>query len=129
MADKQAVYKCEACGSIIEVLTAGDSELACCGKPMNRLTPNTVEASREKHVPVLEVSSAGDLVKVGAAPHPMEEKHYIEWIAVKTTDGKTGRKFLEPGDKPEALFEVRASKIVELSAYCNTHGLWSSRAG
>jgi len=120
------IYKCQHCGNIVEALTSGGGTLVCCGEPMQKLTANTVEASQEKHIPVLEKTAAGTLVKVGSAAHPMEDKHYIEWIAVRTADGKLGRKFLKPGGKPEAVFDIQADKIAELYAYCNIHGLWSA---
>ena len=126
--EKYGIYKCEHCGNIVEVLTAAGPDIICCGEAMKKLVANTVEASKEKHIPVLEKTAQGDLVKVGSVAHPMEEKHFIEWIAVRTNDGKIGRKFLKAGDKPEALFEIKADKIVELIAYCNLHGLWSAQA-
>ena len=125
MLEKQGIYTCENCRIVVEVLNGGNI-LSCCGKPLQKLTANTVEASKEKHIPVLDLTS-GTLVKVGSAEHPMENDHYIEWIAVRTVDGKTGRKFLKAGDKPEAEFGIAADKIVELSAYCNKHGLWSAK--
>lgn len=124
--EKHGIYKCEHCGNVVEVLTAAGPNIVCCGQPMEKLEANTVDASKEKHVPILEVTANGDLVKVGAVPHPMEEKHFIEWIAVKSVDGKIGRKFLKPGDKPEALFEIKSAEIAELYEYCNLHGLWKS---
>jgi len=123
------IYKCKHCGNIVEVLTSGGGTLVCCGEPMQKLTANTTEASQEKHIPVLEKTAGGTLVKVGSAAHPMEDKHYIEWIAVRTTDGKLGRKFLKPGGKPEAVYDIQADKIAELYAYCNIHGLWSAKIG
>ena len=116
------VYKCGVCGNIVEVVHAGDGELVCCGKPMVLQTENTVDASKEKHVPVIEKTSKGYLVKIGSVPHPMEEKHYIEWIEI-IADGKYCRQFLKPGDKPEALFETTAQEITARE-YCNLHGLW-----
>jgi superoxide reductase len=116
------VYRCEVCGNIVEVLHAGAGELFCCGKPMVRLTENTVDASREKHVPVIEKVDGGYKVSVGSAPHPMEDKHYIEWIELSEGDAVL-RKFLKPGDKPEAFFEA-AFENPTAREYCNLHGLW-----
>ena len=116
------VYKCNVCGNIVEVLHAGKGELVCCGQPMELLTEKTADEGREKHVPVIEFTDKGVKVKVGDVPHPMEEKHYIEWIEV-TADGGSFRKFLKPGDKPEAEFEV-VSKKVTAREYCSVHGLW-----
>ncbi|MCX6664744.1 MAG: desulfoferrodoxin [Euryarchaeota archaeon] len=105
MAELQEIYKCAICGNIVEVLHAGDGELVCCGQPMNLMKENTVDASKEKHVPVIEQTPTGIKVKVGVVPHPMEEKHYIEWIQV-ILDGTAYRKFLKPGEKPEAVFPL-----------------------
>lgn len=122
MASLLGIYKCEVCGNIVEVLHAGAGELVCCGKPMKHMAENTVDAAKEKHVPVIERSERGLLVKIGAVPHPMEEKHYIEWIEL-VAGGLTYRKFLRPGDKPEAFFEVTARNVTARE-YCNLHGLW-----
>ena len=122
MAVKLGIYKCIACGNIVEVLTAGDGELVCCGKPMEQLVENTTDAAREKHVPVIEKIDCGYKVKVGSAAHPMEEKHYIEWIEL-LADGKAYRQFLKPGDAPEAFFCIEAV-AVDAREHCNLHGLW-----
>ena len=122
--DRLEVYKCNVCGNIVEVIHVGGGELVCCGKPMVLQVENTVDASKEKHVPVIEKTSDGYKVKVGSAPHPMEEKHYIEWIEL-SADGVAYRKFLKPGDAPEAEFCIQASKV-EAREYCNLHGLWKA---
>jgi len=116
------IYRCKICGNIVEVVHAGSGTLVCCGEEMELLKENTVEASKEKHIPVIEKINDNVGVKVGSIPHPMEEKHYIEFIEL-IADGRVYRKFLKPGDKPEAEFCVRA---IEISAreYCNLHGLW-----
>jgi len=124
MAEKLQVYKCEACGNIVEVLHGGAGELVCCGEPMKLMTENTVDAAKEKHVPVVEKADKGFIVKVGSVPHPMEEKHYIEWIEL-IADGAAYRKFLEPGQKPEAYFCIDAEKVTARE-YCNIHGLWKA---
>jgi len=124
MTERLQVYKCELCGNIVEVLHEGKGALVCCGQPMKLLKENTVDAALEKHVPVVEKTGDGIKVKVGSVAHPMEEKHYIEWIEI-IADGAAYRKFLKPGDKPEALFEIKAEKI-EAREYCNLHGLWKS---
>ena len=118
------IYKCAVCGNIVEVIHESDGELVCCGQPMQLLKENTVDASKEKHVPVIEQTPTGIKVKVGAIPHPMEEKHYIEWIQV-IADGNAYRKFLKPGDKPEAEFPITAKKVMAREL-CNLHGLWSA---
>jgi len=125
MADRLEIYKCEACGSIIEVLHSGEGELICCGAPMILMQENTVDAAQEKHVPVIEKIAAGFKVKVGEVPHPMEEKHYIEWIEV-VADGQAYRQFLEPGQAPEATFYIEAEKITARE-YCNLHGHWKGQ--
>jgi superoxide reductase len=121
------VYKCEVCGNIVEMLHAGAGELVCCGQPMKLMKENTVDAAKEKHVPVIEDQGNGYLVKVGSVPHPMEEKHYIEWIEL-VVDGKAYRQFLKVGSKPEAFFEVTGGSITARE-YCNLHGLWSHKKG
>jgi superoxide reductase len=117
------VYKCNVCGNIVEVLHPGVGKLVCCGQPMELLEEKTEDVGREKHVPVIEETEKGIRVKVGSVPHPMEEKHYIEWIEV-IANGKVYRKFLKPGEKPEAEFSV-SGKVVARE-YCNIHGLWKS---
>jgi superoxide reductase len=106
------------------MLHAGAGELVCCGQPMKLFRENTVDAAKEKHVPVIEKTAAGIKVKVGSVAHPMEEKHYIEWIEV-IADGKAYRKFLNPGEAPEATFEIKAEKVTARE-YCNLHGLWQA---
>ncbi|MCJ7547342.1 MAG: desulfoferrodoxin [Deltaproteobacteria bacterium] len=124
MTARLQIYKCEVCGNIVEVLHEGAGELVCCGQPMKLLVENTVDASKEKHVPVIEKTASGVRVKVGSVAHPMEEKHYIEWIEI-IADGKAYRQFLKPGDAPEAVFEIKANKI-EAREHCNLHGLWKA---
>ncbi len=124
MAERLEVYKCEACGNIVEVLHGGKGELVCCGAPMKLMTENTVDAAKEKHVPVIEKTADGVKVKVGDVPHPMEDKHYIEWIEI-VADGKVYRQFLNPGEAPEAVFPVQADKVTARE-YCNLHGHWKA---
>jgi superoxide reductase len=122
MARKLEIYTCEKCGNIVEVLHGGAGELVCCGEPMKLLEENTTDASKEKHVPVIEKIEGGYRVKVGSAPHPMEEKHWIEWIQL-VADGEAYRRFLKPGEEPEAVFCVKAAKVYARE-YCNIHRLW-----
>jgi superoxide reductase len=122
MAERLEVYKCEACGNIVEVLHGGAGELVCCGQPMVMLKENTVDAAKEKHVPVIEKIAGGYTVKVGDVAHPMEEKHFIEWIEL-IADGQAYRQFLNPGEAPEATFMIDASQVTARE-YCNLHGLW-----
>ena len=118
------IYKCEVCGNIVEVVHAGVGELVCCGQPMKLMAENTTDASREKHVPVIAKVSGGVKVSVGSVPHPMEEKHYIEWIEI-IADGNAYRQFLNPGEAPEAFFPLEAASITARE-YCNLHGLWKA---
>jgi superoxide reductase len=122
MPAKLEIYKCEVCGNIVEVLHGGKGALVCCGKEMKLFKENTVDAAKEKHVPVLDCTAAGVKVKVGSVPHPMEEKHYIEWVEI-LAGGKVYRQFLNPGESPEALFNIKEDKVVARE-YCNLHGLW-----
>lgn len=115
-------YRCSICGNVVQVSFVGGGELICCGQPMNLLKENTTEASTEKHIPVIEKKENGYLVKIGSVEHPMEEKHYIVFIEL-VADGTSHKKFLKPGDRPEAFFEVEAKNVYALE-YCNLHGLW-----
>jgi superoxide reductase len=118
------IYKCGLCGNIVEVLHVGGGELTCCGQAMNLVVENAVDASKEKHVPVIEKVTDGLRVEIGSIAHPMEEKHYIEWVEL-LVDGKVYRQFLKPGDAPEAYFKVTGANITARE-YCNVHGLWKS---
>jgi superoxide reductase len=118
------VYKCEACGNIVEVIHGGGGELVCCGEPMILMVENTVDAAKEKHVPVIEKIDGGVKVKVGEVPHPMEEKHYIEWIDI-ISEGKAYRQYLHAGDSTEVDFKTDAQNVTA-RGYCNLHGLWKA---
>ena len=122
MAEKLQIYKCSVCGNIVEVLHAGAGELVCCGEPMELLNEKTADAATEKHVPVIEKIDGVYKVTVGSTLHPMEEKHYIEWIELLAGD-KAYRQFLNPGDAPEAKFKVKAESVTARE-HCNVHGLW-----
>ena len=122
--ERLQVYKCSVCGNIVEVVHLGGGELVCCNKPMDLLEEKTADAATEKHVPVIEKNDCGVKVTVGSVLHPMEEKHYIEWIEV-IADGKAYRQFLKPGDKPVAEFCVEGEKITARE-FCNLHGLWKA---
>ncbi|HBC96265.1 MAG TPA: desulfoferrodoxin [Clostridium sp.] len=122
MIEVKQVYKCEVCGNIVEVLNKGGGTLVCCGKPMKLLEENSVDAALEKHVPVIEKIDGGVKVKVGSVEHPMTPEHYIQWIEVHT-ENKIYRKYLKPGEKPEATFKLD-EKVVMAREYCNLHGLW-----
>jgi len=122
MTKEKQIYKCNICGNIVEVLHSGVGQLVCCGQPMELLEEKIEDVGKEKHLPVIEKIERGVKVKIGSIPHPMEEKHYIEWIEI-IADGISYRKFLKLGDKPEDEFEIGVEKI-EAREYCNIHGLW-----
>ena len=125
MTKLREIYKCNICGNIVEIIHEGAGSLICCGQAMELLQEKTEDASTEKHVPYIKKTENGVLVKVGQnQDHPMEEKHYIEWIQI-IAEGNTYRKFLKPGDKPQAEFEIKSDKV-EAREYCNVHGLWKS---
>lgn len=124
MTKKLQVYKCNICGNIIEVLHEGVGELVCCDQPMVLFDEKIEEEGKEKHLPVVEKTEKGFFVKVGSIQHPMEEKHYIEWIEI-IVDGKTYRQFLKPGDVPEAIFAIEADNV-KVREYCSIHGLWTT---
>lgn len=125
MARMKGIYKCEVCGNIVEVLHEGGGNLFCCGKEMRYFEENTTEGAKEKHLPVIEKTENGYLVKVGSVEHPMEDKHYIEWIEL-IADGVSYRRFLKPGDKPIAEFCIKEANNLQAREYCNLHGLWRS---
>jgi len=125
MVKLKEIYKCNVCGNIVEVVHTGGGELVCCGQTMELLTEKLQDAGNEKHVPVIEKTQIGVKVKVGSIPHPMEEKHYIEWIELHA-DETVYRKFLRPAEKPEVEFCVTAKKL-SARDYCNIHGLWKSK--
>ena len=118
------VYKCTHCGNIVEVLHAGGGELTCCGEAMKLMVEGATDGALEKHVPVIEKVEGGYKVKVGSVAHPMEEKHFIEWIEL-VADGKSYTQFLKPGDAPEAFFAIEAAKVTARE-YCNLHGHWKA---
>jgi superoxide reductase len=125
MTSIKQIYKCNICGNIVEVIHPGVGQLVCCGQPMELLKEKNEDVGLEKHVPIIEKTENGIKVKVGSIPHPMEEKHYIEWIEI-IADGKYCRKFLKPGEAPEAEFEIKIEKEIWAREHCNIHGLWKS---
>lgn len=124
MTQLNQVYKCSICGNIVEVTHASGGQLVCCGQPMILQVENTIDASKEKHIPVVEKLENEVIVKVGSVEHPMEEKHYIEWIEIQTAKC-IYRKYLKAGEKPDAVFKTN-DDIVSARAYCNLHGLWKT---
>lgn len=119
------IYKCESCGNIVEVVTVGGGELVCCNQPMKKMTENTVDAAKEKHIPVVEVNGNEVTVKVGEVEHPMTEEHHIAWIEAITVEGTVFRKQLKATDKPVFTFTT-TEKIDRVREFCNLHGLWST---
>jgi superoxide reductase len=118
------VYRCRICGNMVEMLEAGKGNLTCCGQSMSWQEEGTVDAAREKHVPVVKRTDNGFKVMVGDVAHPMEEKHYIQFIELHAGDS-VFRQNLRPGQPPEAEFEIDADEAFARE-YCNLHGLWRS---
>lgn len=124
MPERNEIYKCDVCGNIVEVTHGGGAELVCCGEEMKLMSENTVDAAKEKHVPVIEVGKDAITVKIGSVPHPMTDEHYIEWIEL-LADDKVYREYLKPGDQPEATFPLIAHQVTARE-YCNLHGQWKA---
>lgn len=120
------VYKCSKCGNIVKVVHAAGGSLVCCGEPMVLQQEKTADVGKEKHVPVVEKTANGIIVKIGSVPHPMEDKHYIEWVEVRSGNNLYIRGF-KPGEKPEAEFCVKDTGA-KVRIYCNVHGLWTNKA-
>jgi superoxide reductase len=124
MPERMDVYKCDLCGNVVEVLIGGKGQLVCCGKPMQKMMEKTADQGKEKHVPVVERTANGAIVKVGDVPHPMQDDHYIVWVEIEA-DGLVERKYLAPGMEPKAEFCVSAENVTARE-YCSIHGLWRS---
>ena len=123
---EQKFLKCEKCGNIVAVVHESKVPLMCCGQKMEQIIPGTVEASKEKHIPVYEVKDNKVIVTVGSIEHPMVDVHYIEWVSLQTKYGNQ-RKALKPGIEPKVCFAVCEGDEVEaVYAYCNLHGLWKA---
>ncbi|RJQ30811.1 desulfoferrodoxin [Candidatus Parcubacteria bacterium] len=125
MTQKYQIYKCSVCGGHLEVLIEGGDNLTCCGQKMELLAEKTEDVGMEKHVPVIEKTEKGIKIKIGAQPHPMLPEHHIEWIQA-IWNGRSYRKFLKPGDVPEAEFEIPTTEVLARE-HCNIHGLWRSK--
>ncbi len=119
-------YICKHCGNLIGMIHNAGVPMMCCGEKMQPLTPNTVDASLEKHTPVVKLKDKTVLVDVGSVAHPMTEEHSIEWIYLQTENGGQ-RKILKPGKEPKALFVCEQDTPVAVYAYCNLHGLWMTK--
>ncbi len=127
MALKLGIYKCAMCGNVVEVFVEGDGELVCCGEPMILMDERNKDGAGEKHLPVVEPTANGILVKVGSVPHPMDPDHWIQFIEVMTNNNYVCRKELSPGDKPEAEFKVSQNEVKLVREFCNKHGLWATK--
>ena len=125
MTNLRELYYCSICGNVVEVVNTGATSLVCCNKPMEKLVASSRDASLEKHVPVVETVDGGIKVKVGSAPHPMEEKHFIRFIEISTKD-QVLRAELAPNQAPEASFLIKVDNVVEVREYCTMHGLWNA---
>jgi len=119
------VWHCPICGNTVEAVFGGPGELVCCGEPMKLLKENTVDAAKEKHVPVVTDLGNSIKVEVGSVPHPMEEKHYIAFVEVLTKK-KVYRHEFKPGEAPVAEFPVKHAEVESVREYCNLHGLWKA---
>ncbi|OQA98995.1 MAG: Desulfoferrodoxin [Bacteroidetes bacterium ADurb.Bin217] len=124
MTKRSEVYQCGLCGNIVEVLHQAAGKLVCCGQAMNLLEENTKDAATEKHVPVITKIEGGYKVTVGEVLHPMQPEHFIEWIELIAGD-EIYRKYLKPGDTPEAVFYTKATDVYARE-FCNLHGNWKS---
>ena len=119
-------YICRHCGNLVEMVHDAKVPMVCCGEKLEELVPNTVEASGEKHIPVVEVKGSQVHVNVGSVDHPMVSEHFIEWVYVETENGGY-RKELHPESAPHVVFELGEDKPVAVYAYCNLHGLWMTK--
>jgi superoxide reductase len=127
MAKKEKIYRCEICGNIVEVLHEGAGTLVCCGQDMIELEEKNIDEGLEKHVPQISIEGDTVTVKVGDIPHPMEEKHHIQFIEL-ITDEIRQIKYLKPDEKPEVTFKLPSKyKTILAKEYCNIHGLWISK--
>ena len=119
-------FKCSHSGNIVAAVYESGAKVVCCGEEMKEMVANTTDAATEKHVPVVKVDGNLVTVSVGSTTHPMEEKHYIQWISIQTEQGNQ-RKALKPGQAPTATFAMApGDKFVAAYEYCNLHGLWKA---
>lgn len=126
MTNYGSYYYCEICGHVVGILCPGNPSLVCCGQKMDLLEANTVDASQEKHVPVIVPEGNSTTIKVGSVPHPMTEEHHIAFIEIVRKDGKRGIARLKVDGPPEATFNIKADEIESVYEYCNIHGLWKA---
>ena len=123
MLERGQIFRCNTCGNMFELILVGGGSPTCCGSDLELLSDDPKDVGAEKHIPIIEKTDSGVKVKVGKVPHPMEEKHYIEWVEI-TQDGKAYRQFLKPGEAPQAVFPVQGEWTAR--EYCNLHGLWQA---
>lgn len=125
MCNEQKFFICKHCGNIIGLIHNAGVPMVCCGEVMEELIPNTTEASTEKHLPVVTMVGNTVIVEIGSVPHPMEEKHYIQWVYLETKRGGQ-RKCLTPGEEPKLVFALEDDELINVFEYCNIHGLWKT---
>lgn len=127
MTNKLELYKCSICKQIVEVVLPGYGTLVCCDKDMDLMVANTVDASTEKHVPVIEVEGEEKTIRIGQTPHPMEDAHYIQFIEVISNDDRyVKRKYLFPHEEPMMKLKCKCEDGIKARELCNIHGLWST---
>ena len=123
---EQRFFICKHCGNIVAMVKSSGVPIMCCGEKMSEIVPGTMDASKEKHVPVYTIEGNTVNVAVGSVLHPMQPEHYIEWVSLQTRSG-TRRKQLEPNDEPKVSFAITdGDEVVAVYAYCNLHGLWKA---
>jgi superoxide reductase len=130
MAVEKNILECVVCGAVVEVIEQSNSQISCCGKEMKPITiKHKSDDGNEKHYPVIEKTTKGLLVKIGSIKHPMEEEHSIRYIELLKGDSVIKKVYLKPGEEPEVEFELSENNMDDLSirAFCNKHGLWSSK--
>ena len=125
MSQQFEIYKCEKCLALIEVLQGGAGNLICCDSPMRHMAEGLSDGAKEKHVPAAERTATGVKVQVGSVPHPMEEKHFIQWVELLGEDFSC-KHFLKPGAAPETEFNCKCQGKLTVREYCNLHGHWKS---
>ena len=123
MIERSDIFKCEGCGVVVEAMNCSKASLSCCGQEMVKLKAKTADSATEKHVPILESTNGGSIVKVGSVPHPMDDKHSIQWVEIINGD-YVNRKYLKPGEKAEGAFYATVQDGMVVRELCNLHGLW-----
>ena len=126
MSMEQRFFICKHCSNIVAMVKSSGVPIMCCGEKMSEIVPGTMDASKEKHVPVYTIEGNTVNVAVGSVLHPMQPEHYIEWVSLQTRSGNQ-RKQLEPNDEPKVSFAITdGDEVVAVYAYCNLHGLWKA---